>query len=100
MAAGGGIDHQVEFAGLNPIHRVGPTFIHFEYGFANEARLFERGRGTTSSKQLETEFAEFRRDGNGCRFIAIVDADEESASIGNRRACSKLRFSKRFAEAC
>ena len=99
MAAGGCVDDELEAAGFQKIDGVGTAFVDFENGLAREAGSFEGDRSATGGEEREAELVELAGDFDGGGFIAIVDADEERAGIGDGRSRSQLSLAESLAEA-
>ena len=85
MAAGGCINDQLEAAGFEKIDGVGTAFVDFEYRLARQARGFQRACGAAGGEESEAEFVELASHIDSGGFVAIIDADEERARIGDGR---------------
>ena len=102
VAAGGGIDDELEAAGFEKIDRIGAAFVDFENGLARQAGGLQSARCAAGGEEAEAEFVKLARDFDGGGLVAIIDADEERAGIGDGRyrqrvaPCQMLRRSFRL----
>ena len=96
--AGGGVDDQVERAGLQKIDGVRTAFVHLEHGLRRDSGGADRVGGAARGGDFEAQFVEALGERHGDRLVAIVHADEHAALVGQRRAGAQLRFGERFAE--
>ena len=88
----GGIDHQLNFAGLDRVHAMGAAFQHLIYYFAGEASFADAGGRAAGGHHAEAHFGKAAGEGNRRALVRFLDGDEGSAGFRQLHPGAKLGF--------
>ena len=86
MGSRGGVNHQLQRAAFEQVHRVRTSLIELENGLASQSGRGKRGGGASRGDELEAEFGEPPRHLHGFRFVLVVHAEEDASALRQRAA--------------
>src|ERR1700688_880119 len=91
------IDDQIDFASLDQIDDVWAAFIYFKDALGLDPCSVQSSGGAASSGQLKAQRRELLANGGEMLFVAVVDAEENSAFARQALPCGQLCFGKSLA---